>query len=1035
MGSTYTRQSSTEIVDGEVIQASDFNNEFEQLVSAFAVSTGHSHDGTTAEGGPVTKLLGTAITIGDGTAGTDIAVTFDGETSDGVLTWMEDEDHFKFSDDVVIDSTKRLYLNDEGGEYIYGDGTDLYLVSGADINIPANIGMTFGDDGEKIEGDGTDLTISGNNINLTATADVNIPSGVGVTFATTEKIESDGTDLSITVGSGGDINIPADIGVTFGDDGEKIEGDGTDLTITGNNINLTATADVVIPADVGITFGSGEKIEGDSTDLTVTSGADINLTATSDVNIPSGVGVTFGDDGEKIEGDGTNLTIETSNNVTIDAAADIILDAGGADVTLKDDGTTFGSLTNSSGELVIKSGSTPTTALTFSGANVTGAGTYTGGGTMTTGGNIVIPDGGNIGSASDTDAISIASTGVVTFSQSPVFPDGGVPLDDLDIDGATDIGADLTTSDLIIVDDGAGGTNRKAALSRINTLVQTAGGFPLTALDIDGGTDIGEAIVDADLFIIDNGAGGTNRKVEASRIKTYIGSDFSNPASADGDSLGTSSLEWSDLYLADGGVIYFGNDQEITLTHAADDGLVLKHVGTGDGKEPSLTFQAGDNDIAVNDVLGSIFFQAPDEGAGTDAVLVAAGIEAVSEGNFAADNNATKLSFKTAASEAASEKMSLSSAGLLTVADDIVFKDGGTIGVSSATDAMTVSSGGIVTFKDDIIIKDGGTIGSASATGAMTVASTGIVTFVDDILIKDGGTIGSASSTSAITVASTGIVTFVDDILIKDGGTIGSASSTGAITVASTGIVTFVDDILIKDGGTIGSASSTGAITIASTGIVTFVDDIVIKDAGTIGSASDTDAISISSGGVVNISATTANTNASDGALTVAGGAGIAADLSVGDDLRLISDSAVLNFGADSDVTLTHAADASLTLAGSTAAQLIMSTGSILPNTNTDTSNSGSVTLDFKTYQNHVLTFTGNVTLANPTTETAGQSGIIVCIQDGTGSRTLSLGTDYETAGGAGITLSTAANAVDVIPYFVKASGSVQLGAVQKAFS
>ena len=147
MGSTYTRQSSTEIVDGEVIQASDFNNEFEQLVSAFAVSTGHSHDGTTAEGGPVTKLLGTAITIGDGTAGTDIAVTFDGETSDGVLTWMEDEDHFKFSDDVVIDSTKRLYLNDEGGEYIYGDGTDLYLVSGADINIPANIGMTFGDDG------------------------------------------------------------------------------------------------------------------------------------------------------------------------------------------------------------------------------------------------------------------------------------------------------------------------------------------------------------------------------------------------------------------------------------------------------------------------------------------------------------------------------------------------------------------------------------------------------------------------------------------------------------------------------------------------------------------------------------------------------------------------------------------------------------------------------------------------------------------------------------------------------------------------
>ena len=42
-------------------------------------------------------------------------------------------------------------------------------------------------------------------------------------------------------------------------------------------------------------------------------------------------------------------------------------------------------------------------------------------------------------------------------------------------------------------------------------------------LDIDGATDIGAAIADADLFIIDDGAGGTNRKTAASRIKTYLG--------------------------------------------------------------------------------------------------------------------------------------------------------------------------------------------------------------------------------------------------------------------------------------------------------------------------------------------------------------------------------------------------------------------------------------------------------------------------------------------------------------------------------
>ena len=63
-------------------------------------------------------------------------------------------------------------------------------------------------------------------------------------------------------------------------------------------------------------------------------------------------------------------------------------------------------------------------------------------------------------------------SGVATFQETPVFPDGSLALADLDIDGGTDIGADLTTSDLIIVDDAAGGTNRKAAFSRVITLVQ-----------------------------------------------------------------------------------------------------------------------------------------------------------------------------------------------------------------------------------------------------------------------------------------------------------------------------------------------------------------------------------------------------------------------------------------------------------------------------------------------------------------------------------------------------------------------------------
>ena len=104
-------------------------------------------------------------------------------------------------------------------------------------------------------------------------------------------------------------------------------------------------------------------------------------------------------------------------------------------------------------------------------ANLDVSGTYTGAGLMTTGGNIVIPNAGNIGSAGDTDAIAISSSGVVTFSQNPVFPDGGTDIADLDIDGGTDIGAALADADLLIVDDGAGGTNRKTTMARVKTYI------------------------------------------------------------------------------------------------------------------------------------------------------------------------------------------------------------------------------------------------------------------------------------------------------------------------------------------------------------------------------------------------------------------------------------------------------------------------------------------------------------------------------------------------------------------------------------
>ena len=100
-----------------------------------------------------------------------------------------------------------------------------------------------------------------------------------------------------------------------------------------------------------------------------------------------------------------------------------------------------------------------------------------------------------------------------------------------------------------------------------------------------------------------------------------------------------------------------------------------------------------------------------------------------------------------------------------------------------------------------------------------------------------------------------------------------------------------------------------------------------------------------------------------------------------------------------------------------------------------NSSATGSITLDFSATQNFILTLTGNVTLANPSTETLGQSGMIAFIQDGTGSRTVSLGGDYETAGGSGLTLTTTAGATDLVPYFVVAENRVLLGTPTLAFS
>jgi hypothetical protein len=123
--------------------------------------------------------------------------------------------------------------------------------------------------------------------------------------------------------------------------------------------------------------------------------------------------------------------------------------------------------------------------------------------------------------------------------------------------------------------------------------------------------------------------------------------------------------------IVDNGYISYGTDGEIRLISNPDKGVILKHTATADDKPVVLTLQTGETDMAANDVMGKIEFQAPDEGTGTDAILVAAAIQAKSEGDFSASSNATSLEFMTGASEAATAKVRITSAGhLVPTADD-----------------------------------------------------------------------------------------------------------------------------------------------------------------------------------------------------------------------------------------------------------------------------------------------------------------------------------------------------------------------------
>jgi len=232
----YVRQST--FSDGDTIFASLLNNEFDQLLAAFNVSTGHTHDGsTTGDGGPISKLFSNAITFGKN-ENTDIAVTFDGSSNDGVITWMEDEDYFQYSDDILLSTTEKVLFRDSAIYINSSTDGQLDIVADTEVQIAATtVDINANAD---VSGTLTYGSLSDGAITITAFVDEDNMSSNSATLVPTQQsvkayVDSQLTasDLDIQGDSGGafDIDLDAETLTIAGGTGIDTSGTGTTLTV------------------------------------------------------------------------------------------------------------------------------------------------------------------------------------------------------------------------------------------------------------------------------------------------------------------------------------------------------------------------------------------------------------------------------------------------------------------------------------------------------------------------------------------------------------------------------------------------------------------------------------------------------------------------------------------------------------------------------------------------------------------------------------------------------------------------------------
>jgi len=802
--------------DGDTITAAHTNDEFNQILAAFNVSTGPTHDGSTAgDGGPISKLFSNAITFGTG-ADTDVAVTFDGNTSDGVLTWMEDEDYFQFSDDILLSTTEKLQFRDTAIYINSSTDGQLDLVADTEIQIAA----TTVDINGNVDVSGT-LTVAG-------AVDFGDAALSNVGAVQLDSIAGDGdTDTSITFSGSNVITIAAGGSnqVTF-TDGAIVPSTNNDIDLGTSSVEFkdaffdgTVTADAFAGPLTGDVTGN---VSG--TAATVTGAAQSNITSL-------GTLTTLTVDDITINGS----TISDGGDFTLDIDGDITLDANGGDILFKDDGTTFGSATNTSGNLIIKSGTT--TALTFSGANVTVAGDLTISGDdlvmgTNTAGHILVADGTNFNPVAVTDlseistvanddvflAVDTSGGGLKKIARSAIVSGLATSsaLSNVVEDTTPQLGGDLDVNgnDLVSTSNG-----------NISLLPNGSGKVIIDGNGSSGGVSISDGLID-----IRTGTGNVTK------VKFYCESSNAHAQTLQAAPHSAASSAVLVLPTASG-----------TLIGTGDSGTVTNGMLAGSIADSKL------NTITTADKVSGAAVQVDGATDGTSITLADSDKFLVDDGGTTKYINASQLNAYTSAAVALDDISTgdaavtlATSTGNITIDaqgndTDIIFK--GTDG-SSDTTFLTIdgSAAGEATFNAGIVIADAGNIGSASDKDAIAIASDGVVTFSQAPVFPDGSLAIADLDIDGGTDIGADLVD-ADEIIVDDGGGgtnrrsdlervkkyIYSAMS-GDATASDAGAVTVANDAI--ESGMLNDNVISGQTALTS-GLAT-TDELLISDGGTL---------------------------------------------------------------------------------------------------------------------------------------------------------------------------------------------------------